>query len=108
MDCRDFQNLIPVFLDNKLNNRQAKVFFEHFNSCEECKEELRIQYLVQEGTQRLEEGKSFDLNKELDLKIFDTQKSLKKKMLSNFALYVCEAITLVAVLFILILVFFTR
>ena len=60
-----------------MNNRQAKEFFAHMQECEICKEELRIQYLISEGTKKLEEGDSFDLNKELDIKLEKTKKKLK-------------------------------
>lgn len=105
MNCRDFQAIIPDFLDDKLSGKKTKAFLEHMNSCEECKEELRIQYLVREGTVRLEEGDSFDLNKELDLKIEETTRMLKKRKISNIVIYCLEAVGIVAVTFILLLVF---
>lgn len=108
MDCKEFENMIPDFLDEKLNSRQAKEFFAHMDECENCKEELRIQYLITEGTLRLEEGDSFDLNKELDLKLEKTKKVLKSRKIANSIIYVLEAVALAAVVFILILVFLKR
>jgi len=105
MDCREFQNLIPIFLDNKMNKKQAESFFEHFDSCEECKEELRIQYLISEGMVRLEDGKSFDLNKELDVKIEATKKAIKRRSRINMVVYSLEVVGILAVFFILFLVF---
>lgn len=106
MDCKDFQDLIPLFLENKINKRQAQSFFEHMNECDECKEEVRIQYLISEGMLRLEEGKGFDLNKELDKKIEDTQKAIKSRTIANSIIYSLEVVAILAVLFILFLVFF--
>ena len=106
MDCKDFQAKIPLFLEDKLNRKEAKGFFTHMDECEVCKEELRIQYLVTEGSVRLEEGDSFDLNKELDVKIAQTAKKIKNRAIGNTILYILEAIGIVAVIFILILVFF--
>lgn len=77
-------------------------------TCESCKEELRIQYLIKEGTLRLEAGDSFDLNKELDLKIEKTKKTIKKRTIANTVIYIMEAVAIVAVIFILILVFTSR
>ncbi|MCR5800002.1 MAG: zf-HC2 domain-containing protein [Lachnospiraceae bacterium] len=108
MNCREFQNTIPAFLDNKLTTRQAKQFFEHMDSCAECNEELKIQYLISEGTVRLEEGTSFNLNEELYKKIKDTQEYIKRKRISNMILYCLEALALVAVAFILFLVFWPK
>lgn len=88
-----------------MNRRQADEFFKHMDSCEGCKEELRIQYLISEGMARLEDGKGFDLNKELDIRIESTRKSMKNKMISNFVIYGLEVIGILAVIFILFLVF---
>jgi len=108
MSCKDFENRIPDFLDDKLNKKQAKEFFEHMENCSACKEELRIQYLIKEGTLRLEDGDSFDLNKELDLKIEKTKKTIKKRTAANIVIYIMEAVAIAAVIFILILVFVFR
>lgn len=108
MDCKEFEEKIPVFLNEKLNSREAKEFFAHIDKCENCKEELRIQYLISEGTSRLEEGDSFDLNKELDLKLEKTKKILKTRKITNTIIYFMEAVALVAVIFFLILIFVKR
>ena len=105
MDCKEFESRIPDFLEDKLNKKQAKDFFAHMNECEDCKEELRIQYLIKEGTQRLEDGDSFDLNRELDLKIEKTKKTIKKRSIANTIIYIMEAVAIAAVIFILVLVF---
>lgn len=108
IDCKEFENRIPDFLEEKLNNKQAKEFFAHMESCEECKEELRIQYLVAEGTLRLEDGDSFDLNKELDLKLEQTKRNLRIRRRVNMLIYIMEAFAMAAVVFILILVYISR
>ena len=108
MDCKEFESRIQDFLIDKLNRKQANEFFAHMQTCENCKEELRIQYLIKEGTLRLEEGDSFDLNKELDLKIEKTKKMIKKRMIANMVIYIMEAVAIAAVIFILILVFTSR
>lgn len=106
MQCKEFQNLIPVFLENKMNKKQAREFFAHMERCSECSEELHIAYLISEGMIRLEDGKSFDLNAELDSKIEETKKAIKSRTITNSVIYSLEVIGIVAVLFILFLVFF--
>lgn len=66
MQCREFEKLIPAFLQDKMNYLLLKEFAEHAAVCESCKEELTIQFLIAEGMARLEEGSAFDLQKELD------------------------------------------
>jgi len=67
MDCKEFEKLIPDFISQKLDYPGLLRFREHMEHCEDCKEELTIQFLVTEGIQRLEDGNAFDLQKELRL-----------------------------------------
>ena len=66
MDCKETNKMIPGFLSQELNSRELKGFMEHISVCEECKEELSIQFLIQEGMASLEDGTTFDLQNELD------------------------------------------
>lgn len=65
MDCKEFERLIPAFLDRKLDVQTLEQFNRHRKECDDCREELVIRFLVTEGIQRLEEGDAFDLQKEL-------------------------------------------
>lgn len=66
MNCKEFEKLIPGFIEDRLDYSSMKRFSEHMEKCDNCKEELVIQLLVTEGVQRLEDGRAFDLQKELD------------------------------------------
>jgi hypothetical protein len=77
MDCKEFEKMIPNFINRRLDYFELKAFKEHFDSCANCKEELVIQFLVTEGIQRLEDGDAFDLQKELDVRIADAERRLK-------------------------------
>ena len=65
MDCKEFERMIPDFVDKKLDYAITKCFVEHLHNCPNCKEELNIQFLIEEGLVRLEEGSAFDLQKEM-------------------------------------------
>jgi len=69
--------LIPQYLNDELDNASLEEFLEHVKNCEECKEELTIQFLIQEGLQRLEDGDTFNLTKELNDMIYMSGKKLR-------------------------------
>lgn len=73
MDCREFERLIPEFINQEMDFRIMKLFREHLDKCDSCREELVIQFLVTEGMARLEEGNAFDLQKELDRRLDEAQ-----------------------------------
>ncbi len=65
MDCKEFEDYIPAFIEKKLDYAMTKRFMEHWRECATCREELNIQFLINEGLVRLEEGSAFDLQKEM-------------------------------------------
>lgn len=108
MDCKEVQRNITAFLEEELHGKSAETFLDHISQCTECKEELSIQYLVREGMVRLEEGGSFDLSKDLDIMIEQSYKSIKKQRLAAIAIYSMEFFAILAVVFILVLVFLNK
>jgi len=108
MDCKEVQKNITAFLDEELDGRKAQRFLDHIGQCSECREELSIQYLVKEGMVRLEEGGSFDLGKDLNSLITGSYKKIKNKRIANACIYAMEFFAIIAVIFILVLVFFIK
>lgn len=77
MNCKEFEKLIPGFIEDKLDYSAMKRFSEHLEQCDNCKEELIIQFLVTEGVQRLEDGRAFDLQKEMDQRLNRIKRKIK-------------------------------
>ena len=77
MDCKDFQRFIPEFISDELDYQNMKAFCRHMDECADCREELVIQFLVREGIQRLEEGRAFALQKELDLRLEQARQKIR-------------------------------
>lgn len=93
MECKEFERLIPGFIRRQLDYPTLKLFYEHRESCEECREELAIQFLVAEGMQRLEDGNAFDLQSELGLRLEETR---RKVSFNSAFLYAGSALEIVA------------
>ena len=79
-ECKAIEQLIPVFLDDGLNNAQLKQFLAHIDACPDCREELTIQFLMQVGTKRLEDGKAFHLGLALQQCLTDAHRRLERRM----------------------------
>lgn len=77
MDCKEFERRIPGFIEEKLDFSTMKRFIDHMEQCGSCKEELDIQFLVAEGVQRLEDGRAFDLQKELNRRLADARRKIR-------------------------------
>ena len=104
MDCKEIQKMIPRFIQDDLENREIKAFVEHISQCEECREELDIQYLVTEGIQRLEKGSAFDLQNELETKLCKASRRIRARRRVLWFMYGMEAHANLAVVLMTILV----
>lgn len=102
MDCIQIQRRIPGFLKDELKCREMMRFLEHIDTCEECKEELTIQYLSSEGILRLEEGKTFDLDRELKEYMIQAEKSMKRRrnLILAFVAFEVAAIALIVLIYV--------
>ena len=78
MNCKEFEKLIPNYIEKKMNYLTLKRFSEHMEHCENCKEELTIKFLVTEGIQRLEDGRAFDLQAELNGRFHEAKREIIK------------------------------
>jgi hypothetical protein len=104
MECKEFEHLIPDFLQKNMGYGVMEDFREHMDHCEACKEELSIQFLVAEGMRHLEDDGAFDLQKELDRRLEENRNRLmihKKLLLArrHFFTALITAVCMVILLF---------
>lgn len=104
MDCKETNKRISDFLDNKLDSREVKGFMEHISHCGDCREELSIQFLVQEGMARLEDGNAFDLQTELDRLLENAERKMLLCRWLQYFVYGVEVLAILAILAIIVLV----
>ncbi len=104
MDCKEFAAKTPLWIADELFGKEANRFMEHMEACDECREELHIQFLVKEGMERLENGESFNLEEELITKVDKYKKRLIHQHKMNVVIYWMEAIAIAAMAFIIALV----
>ena len=98
MNCKEFEKNIPEFIAGKLDFLTLQEFGEHLQECPGCKEELVIQFLVTEGMQRLEDGDAFDLQREPEIRLTESQRKVKIQMSFLKAGAVLEVITVIFLL----------
>lgn len=96
LDHKTFENEIPAFLADRLDNGQLQDFLRHYDSCQVCQDELYIQYLVKEGLPKLETGETFNLQKEVDGYIREERLHLFRRTRLRIYAITLEVITLAA------------
>ncbi len=103
MTCKEVEKWIPLFLRDDLDTDDLREFMGHIDECEECREELSIQFLVQEGMARLEAGNVFDLQNELKHRMDGAQHTLKRRESMKWLLVLLDGLVLVEIVIIIIL-----
>lgn len=106
MKCKEAEKLIFLFLEDELEDEDLREFMDHVEKCEECKEELTIQFLVLEGVARLETGNVFDLQKELKIRLSDADHGMRSRENMRWVLYALEGLVAVAVITLILLLIF--
>ena len=106
MDCKEFRSLIRTFLDDSLDEFRLAEFLDHYDECEDCRDELRIQYLIYEGLARLEEGATFDVDKDLSDYMQLQRKRLSSREGIKLTAIASEIITTAAFVIVLFVVLF--
>lgn len=104
MDCKETNKKISDFLNHELSSRELRGFMEHISHCDDCREELSIQFLLQEGMARLEEGNTLDLQNELERLLEDAEKRILLRKWLHYFVYGIEVLAILTILTIIILV----
>lgn len=104
MKCKETEKLIPLFLEDELEDEDLGEFMDHIEKCEECKEELTIQFLVLEGVARLEKGNVFDLQRELKIRMEEAEHGMRSRENMRLVLYALEGLILVALITLVLLI----
>lgn len=98
MDCKEFERLISDFFERKMDFLTLNQFNKHMKECPDCKEELTIRFLVTEGIMRLEEGDTFDLQKELGQHLDEAERRIKKNKRMLRAGEVLEILAIIVII----------
>lgn len=106
MDCKEFEKAIPFFQEDTLTNKELKLFMDHLDECGQCKEELAINYLINEGILSLKDGKTFDLQQVMDSHMERAKVRLKRRRTLQVIIYGFEAALVIAIVVILALMAF--
>ena len=106
MDCKEFNGLIQDFLHDRLAEMKLSEFLSHIEECEDCRDELRIQYLIYEGLERLEAGATFDVDKDLADLMELQSKRLRSRQGIKMTAIASEIMTIAAFIIVLFVVLF--
>ena len=92
----DFIRCIPDFFDDRLTLSELEDFLSHYDTCDACRDEVTIQFLIREGLSRLESGRPFHLQRELDEFVGQERRHLLHRRRLSRAAFTTEFLTIAA------------
>ena len=108
MDCKETERMIPLFLEDNLDNQEMQEFLTHVNYCENCREELTIQFLISVGLKRLEDGNTFNLAGELEQRLRDAGHRMKVRSSLQWTALLLQTLVVIALIILATVILFLR
>ena len=105
MKCSEFSGLVPSFLNDSLDDTSLREFLEHYDSCQGCREELEIQFLIEKVFNEMAVTDGINLQKDLPEYIGRERKLLKYRSRLTSAAVLMELTAVIALVLTAILYF---
>ncbi|MBE6006454.1 MAG: zf-HC2 domain-containing protein [Sarcina sp.] len=98
MTCKDYTDLVPAFLKDRLDDTTLRDFLDHYDVCETCREEVEIQYLIDQVFHEMGVADGINLAKDLPAYIDKERKRLDYRQKLTTAAVSLELAAIVAAL----------
>ncbi len=109
MNCKEFVPLIKDFTDGTLAEEYYAEFVHHARTCEDCNDELEINYMIRVGLEKIDNDdfSSLDIKGDLSLKLKKYEKRanflLKRQVYSSLFFFISEIVSCGCIIQLLIL-----
>lgn len=89
MTCKDAEKMVMPYINNLLGEEELEDFLYHVQSCESCREELEIYYILERGLRQLDADTDEidDITGALEASIDMAQQKIRISYLRKIALY---------------------
>ena len=98
MTCKTFSGMISSFLTGTLEDDSLREFLDHYDKCENCREEVEIQYLVSRAFDHEEEKEVINLSKDLPDLVEKERSDMVFRSRLGYTAYTLEILTVILVI----------
>lgn len=104
MTCMEAEKMVIPYINDELSPTELEDFIEHIETCENCREELEIHYMVDVGLKKLDEADgTYDIVGDLKRKLEDSAGILQKFLAFQVTRYAVSTLTVLALLLMVLL-----
>ena len=88
MTCVEAEKMVVPYMKDELSPTELEDFLDHINTCENCREELEIHYMVDVGLKKLDEADgTYDIVGDLKRKVAESYRSLRRISMFQITTY---------------------
>lgn len=78
MTCVEAEKMVVPYMKDELSPTELEDFLDHIKTCENCREELEIHYMVDVGLKKLDEADgTYDIVGDLKRKVAESYRTLR-------------------------------
>ena len=99
MTCMEAEKMVIPYINDQLSVTELEDFMEHIKTCENCREELEIHYMVDVGLKKLDEADgTYDIVGDLKRKLAESGAVLRRYLMFQITRYAVSTIMGMALL----------
>ena len=104
MTCMEAEKMVIPYINDQLSVTELEDFIEHIKTCENCREELEIHYMVDVGLKKLDEADgTYDIVGDLKRKLESSEAVLRRFFTFQVARYAVSTLMAMALVVIFLL-----
>lgn len=78
MTCMEAEKMVVPYMKDELSPTELEDFLDHIKTCDNCREELEIHYMVDVGLKKLDEADgTYDIVGDLKRKVAESYRTLR-------------------------------
>ena len=88
MTCVEAEKMVVPYMKDELSPTELEDFLNHIKTCDNCREELEIHYIVDVGLKKLDEADgTYDIVGDLKRKVAESYRTLRHISIFQIATY---------------------
>ena len=104
MTCVEAEKMVVPYMKDALSPTKLEDFLDHIHTCENCREELEIHYMVDVGLKKLDEADgTYDIVGDLKRKVAESYRSLRHISMFQITTYAVSTLTGMALIVMILL-----
>ena len=104
MTCVEAEKMVVPYMKDELSPTELEAFLDHIHTCENCREELEIHYMVDVGLKKLDEADgTYDIVGDLKRKVAESYRSLRHISMFQITTYAVSTLTGMALIVMILL-----